>query len=102
MNQVGLQTQVSPRMFGSNNKSVLIPRELKSINFEPELIACGKSHSMIVAKNGDLYALGSNQNYALGLSDKFQDTYSNELIKIDTQFDSYIVSINCGDDHTVL
>lgn len=90
-------------MFGSCNKSVLIPRRLKEVQFDPELIACGLEHTLIVTQNGELWGMGSTQEFALGLSKRQVDGYMNELVKIDLPLpDHSIQSIYCGYYHSIL
>ena len=50
-NQLGI-AQSSPRMFVSNNKSILIPRQLKEMPFKPVQMACGVEHSLFLAQDG--------------------------------------------------
>lgn len=73
-------------MFGSCKKSVLIPRQLKDLSFDPEFVACGLEHTVILTQSGEIWGLGSNQEFSLGLTPKQIETFSNGIIKIELPF----------------
>ena len=99
LGQVGYSKN-SQLMLSPTSRNVLIPRQIKDINFKIKQIACGSQHTLLLSEDGDIYALGNNSHGQLGLSVQNYPIVSQPK-KIEFKYGK-IGFIACNQTHSVL
>lgn len=66
-------------------------------DFEVKIISSGKSHSIILDKNGDLWGIGSNSEGQLG----FECQQQLKFVPVTFPQGNQIINISCGEDHSI-
>lgn len=102
-----IQTSKSLISFGGNRNGELgrggdptIPKKIDFFeNFKIDQVSCGKCHSLVLTKKGNLYSFGDNSYNQLGHENEIL-YYSEEPILIDYFKEKEIEKISAGSEHS--
>ena len=70
---------------------VFVPTQVQKLNQFKE-VSCGKSHTLAIGRNGDVYGAGDNSLRQLGI---YKQSLSKDLIVINDQHHSTHVAAGC-------
>jgi len=80
-------------------KNVLIPRQVRDVDFDVQQIVCGSCHTLILSGEGAVYGLGNNSHGQLGQPVRQQPVVSRPT-KI--AFASKVAQLACSSTHSVI
>ena len=84
---------------GNNTRKTLFTQVTTNINNDVKQVACGSSHTVILKKDGSIWACGGNGNGQLGLGSK---TDKNTFTKVTTNINNDLKQLACGEYHTFI
>ena len=89
----------SLRLQYSKIQVVYLLREIESARNCSFKLSCGKSHTAVLSKEGELYTFGNGAAGQLGHGDRVLST-SPKIVEF--PFRVSIISVSCGEDHTLV
>ena len=70
-----------------------------NINNDVDFVSCGNRHTMIIKKDGSLWACGENGNSQLGLN---STTDQKTFVQVTTNINNDVAYVSCGANHTMI
>ena len=93
----GQSRSLSP--MSASYKNVLIPRQVRDVDFDVRQIVCGSCHTLILSDEGAVYGLGNNSHGQLGQPVRHQPVVSRPT-KI--AFAGEVAQMACSSTHSVI
>ena len=70
------------------------------LNFKLQAVSCGKSHTLVMTRLGDVFAWGNNDFGQCGASNTKEVTYAPHSVNFDQYYRTTIKSISAGSYHS--